>query len=63
VSEACRGMGVGKALLYDTLDAMRAKGYAYAIIGGVGPLEFYKKTVGAIEIGGSKPGIYQGMLR
>ena len=38
------------------------QGYGYAIIGGVGPAEFYAKTVGAIPIEGSEPGIYRGLL-
>jgi hypothetical protein len=37
-------------------------GYAYAIIGGAGPVDFYQKTVGAIEIEGSVPGIYRDRL-
>jgi len=57
-----RGHGVGRALLLATLHAQRAQGYAYAIIGGVGPAEFYAKTVGAVAIAGSTPGIYAGML-
>jgi len=63
VSESCRGRGIGKALLLVCLHAMRADGYAYAIIGGVGPAEFYAKTIGAVEIEGSTPGIYGGMLK
>jgi GNAT superfamily N-acetyltransferase len=62
VVEDRRGRGIGKALLLACLHAMAAQGYAYAIIGGVGPTEFYAKTVGAIEIPGSTPGIYGGML-
>jgi len=42
---------------------MAADGYAYAIIGGVGPVEYYKKIVHAIPIRGSTPGIYRGMLK
>lgn len=38
------------------------QGYAYAIIGGVGPAEFYAKAVGAVLIEGSSPGIYQGIM-
>jgi GNAT superfamily N-acetyltransferase len=63
VSEAYQGRGIGKALLLSCLHAMRAEGYAYAIIGGVGPAAFYQKTVGAIEIEGSTPGIYDGLLK
>ena len=53
-----RGKGIGRALLLATLHAQRAQGYAYSIIGGVGPAEFYAKTVGAVAIAGSTPGIY-----
>jgi len=62
VLESARNKGVGKALLFACLEDMRAQGYAYAIIGGVGPAEFYTKTVGAVAIEGSVPGIYRGML-
>src|SRR6266545_2670356 len=63
VSEAERGRGIGTALLFATLLAMREVGYAYAVIGGVGPIAWYARTVGAIEIPDSTPGIYRGMLR
>ncbi len=62
VVENRRGLGIGKALLLSCLHAMRAGGFAYAIIGGVGPAEFYSKTVGAIMIDGSSPGIYRDRL-
>jgi GNAT superfamily N-acetyltransferase len=57
-----RGHGIGSALLLAALHAQLAKGYAYAIIGGVGPAEFYAKTVGAIAIPDSTPGIYSTLL-
>jgi len=63
VDEAARGTGVGAALLVACLHAMAARGYFYAVIGGVGPAEFYAKTVGAVEIPDSTPGPYRGMLR
>ena len=64
VAEAARGRGVGLSLLLACLHAMRDDGYAYAIIGGVGPAEYYAKTVGAALIEGSSPGIYDfGLLR
>jgi GNAT superfamily N-acetyltransferase len=63
VAEAWREKGVGGALLLQCLHAMRAHGYGYAIIGGVGPKGFYEKIVPVMEIPGSSPGIYQGMLR
>ena len=62
VSEAARGTGIGKALLFKSLEALRELGYAYAFIGGVGPREFYAKACGAIEIPGSDPGIYADIL-
>ncbi|NJM38647.1 MAG: GNAT family N-acetyltransferase [Akkermansiaceae bacterium] len=62
VSEEARGLGLGKALLLKALEALREIGYAYAIIGGVGPKEFYAKNCGAIEIPGSDPGTYVDLL-
>lgn len=62
VRKDVRGRGIGVALLLASLDAMRARGYAYAIIGGAGPVEFYRKHAGAIVIEDSSPGIYRGML-
>lgn len=63
VDEAQRGRGIGRVLLLQCLEALRAEGYAYAIIGGVGPAQFYEKAVGATLIPGSDRGIYEGMLR
>jgi predicted N-acetyltransferase YhbS len=60
--EAYRGQGLGTVLLLECLRSMKELGYAYAIIGGVGPNEFYAKAVGAIEIPDSTPGIYTGPL-
>ena len=57
-----QGKGIGKALLLRSLWAQREAGYAYAIIGGVGPAEFYEKAVGAVIIQGSAPGIYQDFI-
>jgi hypothetical protein len=37
---------------------LRELGYAYGIIGGAGPTEFYERTVGATIIPESVPGIY-----
>ena len=63
VLERERTRGIGTALLLVTLHAMAAEGYAYAIIGGVGPADFYAKAVGAVPIAGSTPGIYAHFLR
>lgn len=62
VEEKLRGKGIGKALLLECLYAMKSQGYAYGIIGGVGPAEFYAKNVGAELIEGSNPGIYKGIM-
>src|SRR5262245_57172960 len=62
VDASSRGTGIGSALLLACLEDMRHQGFGYAIIGGVGPADFYSKTVGAIPIEGSEPGIYRGLL-
>lgn len=62
VLEEEQGKGIGKALLLESLKAMREKGYAYAIIGGIGPAAFYEKCVSAILIPDSTPGIYKDYL-
>jgi GNAT superfamily N-acetyltransferase len=62
VDQSARGQGVGHALLLETLLDMHAQGYPYGVIGGAGPMEFYRRSVGAIPIEGSVPGIYRGML-
>ncbi len=62
VAQDERGRGIGRALLLSALHAQRAQGYAYAVIGGVGPAEFYAKTVGAVAIPGSTPGLYAGLV-
>ena len=63
VDEASRGEGIGHALLLASLLDLKTMGYAYAIIGDVGPSEFYERTVGATQIPNSEPGIYAGLLR
>ena len=50
VEERCRQKGVGRGLLLACLLDMKPKGYGYAIIGWVGPAEFYSKTIGAVVI-------------
>ena len=62
VLESARGLGLGKALLFKALEGLREIGYAYAIIGGVGPRNFYAKVCGAVEIPGSDPGTYADLL-
>ena len=58
VVEHERGHGLGRALLISCLWGLREMGYAYGIIGGAGPTEFYESAVGATVIPESAPGIY-----
>ena len=53
-----RGRGIGRALLLAALHAIRADGYAYAIIGWASSVDFYRQAVGATVIDGSTPGQY-----
>jgi GNAT superfamily N-acetyltransferase len=53
-----RRRGIGRALLLSALHAMRAEGYAYAIIGWADDVDYYRRAVGAVVIEGSRPGIY-----
>jgi len=63
VDETERTGGIGKALLLRTLEAMRDAGYGYAIVGWAGPVDFFKKAVGAVVIEGSEPGVYKNLLK
>jgi len=63
VADSLRGRGVGKALLLAALHGLRELGYVYGIIGRAGPVAFYQKTVGAVVIAGSDPGIYTDLLK
>lgn len=58
VVESARGQGIGRGLLLSGLYFMKTAGYAYAVIGGAGSLEFYQRVVNVIEIPDSSPGIY-----
>jgi predicted N-acetyltransferase YhbS len=62
VREDLRRKGAGAALLFACLESMREMGYAYAIIGGVGPAAFYERACGARVIEGSERGIYGDLL-
>ncbi len=58
-----RGKGVGKILTIKALESLRELGFAYGIIGGVGPASYYEKIVGAKIIEGSENNIYQYLIR
>jgi|SRR5215472_11331984 len=62
VADELRGHGIGTALLLHSLQALRDLGYVYGIIGGAGPIAYYQKTVGAIVIPDTDPGIYVDLL-
>ncbi len=62
VKESSRMLGIGKGLLVACMHGMREMGYAYAVIGGAGPVAFYEKTVNAAVIPDSAPGIYKDLL-
>ena len=62
VSEEARGKGVGTVLLLKSLAALKESGYAYAVIGSAGPVEYYKKICNALVIEDSEDSIYQDML-
>jgi predicted N-acetyltransferase YhbS len=63
VSESQRGKGIGLALFHRALIAMKAHGYAYAVIGSAGPVDFYVNAAGAMPIPSDNEDIYQGLLR
>jgi GNAT superfamily N-acetyltransferase len=58
-----RGKGIGKILIVKALEALKEMGFAYAIIGGVGPVTYYEQTVGAKLIEGSEINIYEHLIR
>jgi len=62
VLESERKNGVGRALTLRCFDAMREKGYGYAIIGWVGPQKFYEKVANAVLIEGTDKAIYHNLL-
>ena len=63
VSESERGRGIGTALLIASLWGLRELGYVYGVIGSAGPTDFYQRTVGAMVIPDSEPGIYSDLLK
>jgi GNAT superfamily N-acetyltransferase len=62
VDPAHRGKGIGTALLVAALHGLRELGYVYAVIGWAGPVGFYVRTVHAMPIEDSEPGIYSDLL-
>lgn len=64
VAKAVRKKNIGKALTLRTLHAMKEYGYGYAIIGWVGPADFYRKICGAEYIEGGEPenSVYSNMI-
>ncbi len=62
VDPETRKLGIGGALCLRCMEALRDEGYGYAIIGGAGPTEFYRKVVGATVIDGAEVGVYKDMM-
>jgi predicted N-acetyltransferase YhbS len=58
VLESERGKGIGKELMFRSMLGLRELGYAYAIIGSAGPIDFYVNSLGAIPIPDSGLGTY-----
>lgn len=58
-----RGHGTGARLLRACLDDMHRVGYGYAVVGGAGPADFFRRCANAVEIADSEPGVYRGMLK
>lgn len=63
VDESVRGKGIGLALFYHSLKALKDMGYAYAMIGQAGPIDFYVNAAGAVPIPTQGEDIYSGLLR
>lgn len=62
VSPDFQGLGIGTALLYKALYAMREEGYGYAAIGWVtDALPFYEKALNVFPIPDSFPSVYDQM--
>jgi len=51
-----RREGIGKALLLSAMWGCMRWRYVYGIIGGVGPVEFYRKMVGRLRFRGVRRG-------
>lgn len=66
ISPDLKGGGIGQALLYHTLEAMKEAGYGYGIIGWVGnAIGFYEKCLNVYAIPESEPdqGIYRRLIQ
>jgi GNAT superfamily N-acetyltransferase len=63
VAKPHRKKGTGTALMNACLLDMKNSGYGYAVVGGVKDTDFYSKTVGALEIPDSAPGIYVNQIK
>jgi predicted N-acetyltransferase YhbS len=60
VAPDMQGKGIGAALFLASLRGLRELGYTYAIIGGAGPVDFYRRVVGAQPVPfDDKEGIYR----
>jgi len=59
-----QGHGIGAALLLKCLHSLKEEGYGYAVIGSVGPADFYRKVCNAVVIPSSeKKSIYDDFMQ
>lgn len=66
ISPNLKGGGIGQALLFRTLEAMKEDGYGYAVIGwAANAVGFYEKCLKVYEIPDSEPnqGIYNRLVQ
>jgi len=62
VALSARRNGIGAALVWSCMEAMRHLGHVYAFIGDSAVDAFYARTCGAIPVPGSGTSVYQHML-
>lgn len=62
VDPSLRGLGVGKVLYLKCLESMYESGYAYAIVGDAGPVNFYAKVSDTLTIPDCFPGEYKNLV-
>ncbi len=63
VDAAARGQGIGAALTYRCMEAMKEAGYAYAVVGWCDEKQaFYARTVGAMPISDTGATVYSRMI-
>lgn len=57
-----RKRGIATELMFQSFEAMKGFGYAYAVIGWVSSEDFYRQKCAAIPIPNSFPGVYKRLI-